>query len=255
MSTFIYASDLHGNKEAYERLFAIEADAVVLGGDLLPYPREGDLIGVQRRFAEDFLAPKLASRPTYWIPGNDDWEGALGPLEGKGVMLHNRAVEFLDGLWIAGYACVPLTPFGMKDFDRYDGGTWEPDRVPKQCLLSGPRGPERVDLLRIRTRGTIAGDLERLATLSDPSKTVYVIHTPPHGSGLDRLYDGTPIGSPAVARFIAARKPPVSVHGHVHESPGIRTLGPTLSLNPGDSLHGLRAVRVDLGSRSAVPLA
>jgi Icc-related predicted phosphoesterase len=246
MSTFVYASDLHGNEEAYRKLFALEADAVVLGGDLLPYPREGDLIGVQRAFAERVLAPLLRSRPSYWIPGNDDWEGALGPLEGAGTPIHGRAVDFLDGYRIAGYACVPLTPFGMKDFDRYDGGSWEPDRVPKKCLLSGPAGPVRVELLRIRTRGTIEGDLKKLAALSDPKRTIYVTHTPPFQSRLDRLWDGEPIGSPAVRDFLAKHGPPLSLHGHVHESPGIDRRGATISANPGDSLSGLKALKVDL---------
>jgi Icc-related predicted phosphoesterase len=251
MSTFVYASDLHGNVEAYERLFALPADAVVLGGDLLPFPREGDLIEVQRRFARDVLAPLLDSRPCFWIPGNDDWEGALGPLEGRGTCIHRKAVPFLDGHSIAGYACVPLTPFGMKDFDRYDGSGWEPAIVPKKCLLSGPGGPERVDLMRLRARGSIEADLERLATLSDPAKTVYVVHTPPHGTPLDRLHDGTPIGSPSLRRFLERRRPPLSLHGHVHESPGIVRLGDTLSVNPGDSLRELRAVRVDLAELDA----
>src|SRR6185295_6433927 len=126
VSTFVYASDLHGNRAAYDQLFALKADAVVLGGDLLPYPlkRGGDLIAIQRDFVEGYLAEKVATRPCYWIPGNDDWEAVLGPM--KGTAIHNRAVPFLDGLSIAGYGCVPVTPFGMKDFDRKDVAGWEP---------------------------------------------------------------------------------------------------------------------------------
>jgi Icc-related predicted phosphoesterase len=245
MSTFLYASDLHGNEGAYRKLFSMEADAIVLGGDLLPYPREGDLVGVQRAFAEKVLGPLIRSRPTFWIPGNDDWEAALGPLEGAGTPIHGRAVPFLDGLSIAGYACVPVTPFGMKDFDRYDGGPWEPSIPPRKCLVSGSGRIERVELLQVRSRGTIAGDLQKLGALSDPAKTVYVTHTPPFMSGLDALYDGTPIGSPAVRTFLQEKGPPLSLHGHVHESPGIRRVGRTLSGNPGDSLKSLRALRGD----------
>ena len=29
MSSFVYASDLHGNRESYDRLFELDADAVV----------------------------------------------------------------------------------------------------------------------------------------------------------------------------------------------------------------------------------
>ena len=66
MSTVVYASDLHGNRDAYDRLFSLDADAVLLGGDLLPYPLKsgGDLLALQRRFVSDYLAAKMATRRT-----------------------------------------------------------------------------------------------------------------------------------------------------------------------------------------------
>ncbi len=256
MSTFVYASDLHGNREAYDRLFALEADAVVLGGDLLPYPLKtgGDWVSIQRSFVEEYLADKFASRPCYWIPGNDDWEAVLAPLEAKGTPIHGRAVPFLDGYSIAGYACVPVTPFGMKDFDRYDLEGWEPRDEPRLCLRSSPAGVESVPLEEVRERGTIAADLERLASLSDPARTVYVVHSPPFATTLDRLQGGiTPIGSRALRTFIDRRQPPLTLHGHVHESPGVERLGRTICVNPGDSKSRLRAVRVDLKDLTVSP--
>jgi len=257
MSTFVYASDLHGNREAYDRLFALQADAVVLGGDLLPYPLRmgGDLIAPQRKFVTDFLAEKIASRPCYWIPGNDDWEAVLPLLEARGTPIHGRVAPFLDGLSIAGYACVPVTPFGMKDFDRLDVPGWTPPSVPKRCLWSSPAGLETVPLSAVEGRATIEADLERLASLSDPARTVYVIHSPPFATTLDRLLGGvTPIGSRALRAFIERRQPPLTLHGHVHESPGVERLGRTVCVNPGDSMTRLRAVRVDLSDLSVTPL-
>src|SRR6185503_11266485 len=105
MASFVYASDLHGNRESYERLFEIEADAVVLGGDLLPHTK-GTLelrIEAQRAFARDYLSRKFASRPCYWIAGNDDW-GCAVPLVEHGTAIHGTVAPFLDGLSIAGYA-------------------------------------------------------------------------------------------------------------------------------------------------------
>jgi Icc-related predicted phosphoesterase len=257
VSTFLFASDLHGNARAYDELFAMEADAIVLGGDLLPHPRGwGErLIDIQVEFARGFLAKKLRSRPCFWLLGNDDWEACLPLLEGAGTYLHGRAVPFLDGLSIAGYACVPVTPFGMKDFDRFDGPGWTPPSAPAQCLMSGPGGLRRVPLEAVRARGTIEEDLERLAALSDPGRTIYVTHSPPHGTRLDLLLDGTPVGSPAVRAFLERRQPPLSLHGHIHESPGVDRLGRTVSVNPGDSLGRLRAVRVTLPGPLVEPLA
>jgi len=271
VSVIAYASDLHGNAAAYEALFAAEADAIVLGGDLLPMPRGtgGQLLEIQRRFAADYLVRKLRSRPCYWIPGNDDWAAVLPLLEGAGpsprrsgrgygraggTPIHGRAVPFLDGLTIAGYSCVPVTPFGMKDFDRFDSDGWTPALVPKRCLVSSTAGPEEVTLDAVRSRGTIAGDLERLAALSDPAKTVYVLHSPPYGSTLDLLYDGTPIGSPAIRAFVERHAPPLTLHGHIHESPGVVRLGRTVCVNPGDSVSRLRAVAIDLADFSVTPL-
>ena len=257
MSTFVYASDLHGNREAYDQLFALRSDAVVLGGDLLPYPLKmgGDLLSVQRRFVEEYLAEKFASRPCYWIPGIDDWEAVLPPLEARGIPIHGRSVPFLDGLSIAGYACVPVTPFDMKDYDRYDDEGWTPQGEPKRCLWSSPAGVEAVSLQAVEGRGTIAADLERLGSLSDPATTVYVVHSPPYATTLDRLHGGlTPIGSRALRRFIDRRQPPLTLHGHVHESPGVERLGRTVCVNPGDSMSRLRAVRVDLADLTVVPL-
>ena len=255
MSTLILASDLHGNREAYDHLFALEADAIVLGGDLLPYPlkRGGDLLAPQLDFVADYLGPKFESRPCYWIPGNDDWEAALPLL--KGVPIHGRAVPFLDGFSIAGYGCVPVTPFGMKDFDRYDVEGWEPQSEPRRCLRSTAAGIETVPLRAVKDRGTIAADLAGLGERSDPAATIYVLHSPPFATTLDRLHGGiTPIGSRAIRAFIERRQPPLTLHGHVHESPGVERLGRTVCVNPGDSLSRLRAVRVDLADLQVTPL-
>jgi Icc-related predicted phosphoesterase len=257
VSTFVYASDLHGNREAYDQLFALDADAVVLGGDLLPYPlkRGGDLLELQRNFVAEYLAEKFSTRPCYWVPGNDDWETVLAPLAEKGTAIHGRALPFLDGLSIAGYGCVPITPFGMKDFDRVDIAGWEPQNEPRRCLRSSPAGVEDIPLQALRERPTIADDLDRLAAQSDPARTVYVFHSPPFATTLDRLQGGiTPIGSRAVRTFIDRRHPPLTLHGHVHESPGVEKLGSTVCANPGDSMTRLRAFRVDLAEFRVTPV-
>jgi len=256
MSTFVFATDLHGNREAYDRLFDLEADAVVLGGDLLPHSK-GPLerrVETQCEFARDYLSRKLSSRRCFWIAGNDDWAAALPFLGEGGTGIHGRAEPFLDGFSIAGYACVPVTPFGMKDHDRFDDDGWAPPVPPGRCLLSSPRGLESGSLTAIRLRGTIAADLERLAALSDPAETVYVTHSPPRETALDRLYDGRPAGSRAIRSFFERHRPPLGLHGHIHESSGIDRIGSTLLVNPGASLRSLRAVRVDLGNLGITPL-
>jgi Icc-related predicted phosphoesterase len=216
----------------------------------------GDPLLPQRRFVAEYLAEKFATRPCYWIPGNDDWETVLAPLEAKGIPIHGRALPFLDGFSIAGYGCVPVTPFGMKDFDRFDVEGWAPSDEPKRCLWSSPEGVLPVSLAQVKGRGTIAADLERLASLSDPARTIYVLHSPPFATTLDRLHKGiTPIGSRAIRTFIDRLQPPLTLHGHVHESPGVERLGRTVCVNPGDSMSRLQAVRVSLPDFSVTPLS
>jgi len=253
VSTILFATDLHGNRASYDRLFSLEADAIVLGGDLLPYPlkRGGDLLEIQASFVREYLAAKMKTRPCWWIPGNDDWSAAVAPLEASGTALHGNAVPFLGGLSIAGYGCVPVTPFGMKDYDRVDVPGWEPKQLPKSCLWSSPAGIEEVSLQAVMDRPSIEADLGRLAMLSDPAKTIYVVHTPPYATTLDRLLGGpTPIGSRALRKFIEQRQPPLTLHGHVHESSGVEQLGRTIAVNPGDSRGRFRAARIDLADLS-----
>jgi Icc-related predicted phosphoesterase len=81
-----------------------------------------------------------------------------------------------------------------------------------------------------------------------PERTIAVIHVPPIGSGLDTCPDldknlkmitqgGQVVmkqaGSPAVKAFIEKVQPMLSLHGHIHESPGHVRNGRTLMINAG----------------------
>lgn len=74
------------------------------------------------------------------------------------------------------------------------------------------------------------------------------LHCPPYDSGIDTapMLDDTltpvmqgghqtlaPVGSTAVRAAIERYRPVVSLHGHIHESRGVATIGTTLAINPG----------------------
>ena len=101
--------------------------------------------------------------------------------------------------------------------------------------------------------------IESLANrLSDCSTAIFNLHVPPHASGLDdapRLDETlrpitkmgqveiVPVGSHAVRRAIEEFQPLVSLHGHIHESRGVRKIGRTVVINPGSEytsgrIHG-----------------
>jgi uncharacterized protein len=82
----------------------------------------------------------------------------------------------------------------------------------------------------------------------DPARSIFNIHVPPYGSGLDDapLLDESfrpitslgqvqmvPVGSTAVQTIMLEVQPLLGVHGHIHESRGIRKLGDATVINPG----------------------
>lgn len=86
------------------------------------------------------------------------------------------------------------------------------------------------------------------AKLESPSTSIFNVHVPPIGSGLDVCADldenlkpivkGGEImmkaaGSTAVKQVIEEVQPMAGLHGHIHESPGIAKIGRTVCINPG----------------------
>jgi len=112
---------------------------------------------------------------------------------------------------------------------------------------------------REQTEEQLAASLRAIATdLKDPERAVVNVHVPPFGTQLDDapVLDAdlrvvqvlgqvkfAPVGSTAVRDFLLERQPLLGLHGHIHESAGIRRLGRTIAINPGSdyatgSLHG-----------------
>jgi Icc-related predicted phosphoesterase len=84
---------------------------------------------------------------------------------------------------------------------------------------------------------TIEEELERLP-VSEPQRTLAVIHCPPYRTRCDVLSSGQHIGSEALRRWVERVQPLLTLHGHIHESPRVSgafcdRLGPTTIVNPG----------------------
>jgi Icc-related predicted phosphoesterase len=71
------------------------------------------------------------------------------------------------------------------------------------------------------------------AVVADAPCRLMICHTPPHDTAVDRLVNGTPVGSAAVRRFIERHGPDVAVVGHIHEGRGTDRVGETTVVNPG----------------------
>jgi Icc-related predicted phosphoesterase len=105
------------------------------------------------------------------------------------------------------------------------------------------------DSHREQTEADLADSIAAMVgRLRDPARAVFNFHVPPIGSGLDDapvLDEGltvqqslgqvkfAPAGSTAVRAAIEANQPLLSLHGHIHESAGIRRIGRTIAINPG----------------------
>jgi uncharacterized protein len=261
---FLFASDLHGDERRYDALFSAinhDVEAVLLGGDLLPFQAQEEFIqNLAGRFSS--LRTRLGSRypRVLLIFGNDD-PRALEPVffdherEGLWTVLHNRRAD-VDSRWIYGYSYVPPTPFMLKDWERYDVSHY----VDPGCV-SPEEGFHSTEVERNETRyGTIELDLERLAGSDDLAGAVFLFHAPPYQTKLDRAaldgrsFDHAPldvnVGSIAVRRFIERRQPLLTLHGHVHESARITgqwmdRIGRTVLLGAAHDGPELALVRFD----------
>lgn len=276
MTQCLFTSDLHGKVDRYEKLFGvIEAEqplAVFVGGDILPHGFGGGGYAEwpSGSFLTDFLINRLTGLreklgeafPTiFLIFGNDDprseeAEVIAAAEDGIWVYAHN-ARHTLGEYEVFGYAYVPPTPFWLKDWERYDVSRY----VDPGCVPPGEGAVTFPVSEHVRNWATISDDLDELVGDSKLDKTVFLFHSPPYKTALDRaaldgkMVDHVPldvhVGSIAILRFIEERQPMLTLHGHVHESTRLsgmwrQRIGSTLALNGAHDGSELPLVRFDL---------
>jgi len=269
MNTCLFVSDLHGKVSRYEALFKLirkeKPDFVFMGGDLLPrYHKYGnDRAYTTSNFIEDFLFRKFshlkdimecAYPDVYLIPGNDDIKIhfetiAEGDKAGLWQNLHNRCMV-IGKYRLYGYACVPPTPFRIKDWERYDISV-EP--VPGSIAPS--EGVYSVKPEHDSEHDTIEKDIQKLVNKDDLEFGIFLFHSPPYNSVLDQaaLASGEvlAVGSKAIRKFIEEKQPYITMHGHIHESASITgewklTTGRTCSFSAAHAGPELAVVNFEL---------
>jgi len=205
------------------------------GRDVLLHRLMNERVAAWLELATERLAD--SDVPLYLMPGNDDDFGIDPILDGEGYSTVNADGKVLDmpgGLQLLASGWSNLTP-------------WKTPREETEDEL-----------------------YDRLAALAeqvrDPRRAVFMIHVPPHDSGLDTapILDENlrptisagdvlrgPVGSTAVRKVIETYQPLLAVHGHIHESGGERKIGDTVCVNPGsEANHGiLRGYLVDIGDK------
>ena len=276
MINCFFVSDLHGNIDRYRKLFAKIKEELpnilFLGGDILPpvfyYPVNNEYDD----FFEDILLKgfvklkrKLGSSypKIFLILGNDDGaydEDRIKQAEDLGVWsyIHNKKVE-LGEYNIYGYNYVPPTPFQLKDWERYDVSRY----VDPGCI-SPEEGKHSKKLEKNEIKySTIQNDIEKLVQEKNLDKSIFLFHSPPYKTKLDRAaLDGkmvshvpldVHVGSIAIKRFIENQQPLLTLHGHIHESAQITgtwkdRIGKTYSFSAAHNDSELALVKFNLES-------
>jgi uncharacterized protein len=280
LPTCFFATDLHGQTDRYEKLTAsIIKDrpvAVFLGGDLLPRSTFSAMQSEQADFLDDYLVPAFARTrdalgldypDVFLILGNDDprceEERFVAAAAANGYWHYIHQQKFLfEAFPIYGLAYVPPTPFLLKDWERYDVSRYVPPGCvsPEEGYRSMPAEESEIKW------ATIQKDLASLVGEDPLDRAVFLFHTPPCDTPLDRAaldgktYEHVPldvhVGSVAVQRFIEERQPLLTLHGHVHEAARLTgewkiQIGRTVCINGAHDGPELALVRFDLDSPEA----
>ncbi len=133
-------------------------------------------------------------------------------------------------------------------------------------ISMGYTNPTPWDTHREAPEDELAQRIDAIATrVPDMNRAIFNFHAPPYGTGLDEApeldasmrptHGGAvmkPVGSTAVREAILRYQPPLSVHGHIHESRGVAKMGRTLTVNPGSSYGDgvLQAALLDINMKN-----
>jgi Icc-related predicted phosphoesterase len=126
-----------------------------------------------------------------------------------------------------------------------------------EMVSSGWSNPTPWDTHREEEDDKLLDRIEAIiAQAKNPSNSVFNLHPPPYGSGLDQAPELTKdmrlayagqslisVGSHAVLKVIEKYQPLLGLHGHIHEGKGTWKYKRTLCINPGSMyeqgiLHG-----------------
>ena len=282
-----FATDVHGSETCWRKFLNsgqhYKADAIILGGDmtgkaLVPVIHEGDdkwhatlLENREALVGEEAVAAfeeAVLRRGYYPFRTTPDELSELEKDEPRWHQLfHERmlatverwmalADERLEGTDIDCFVCPGNDD--QLDIDEVieasghvqlgEGRVVEVDGF--QLASSGWSNPTPWETYREEEEPQLAERIERVMGLitAPPERTIFSLHCPPYGSGLDdapqltadmRLKDAgrapVPVGSTAVRSAIEEHQPALSLHGHIHEARASTRIGRTLCINPGSS--------------------
>ena len=271
----LLTSDLHQRIEKWSHLVEAARQEgprfVIIAGDLLPkvaaFGRQERFFDDMRRFFGAIMQQPPVTILTYF--GNDDahvLEPLLDALETDGLCINmNGRVHREEGLVFCGMNRVRDYPFGYKHWCARDG-----DDVASAVQFCGEGLTLNADGELVPLENLVAyllakpsiGDALSLVSAQlrpgEMKRSVWMVHQPPAGLGMDICADGREVGSPTVSEFIRVHQPLLGCSGHIHESPyqkggrWIARQGRTAWVQAGQMGSRLHYVRADVTETCAV---
>ncbi len=252
---FIYACDIHGDESKYNKILetAIKEKIkyIVLGGDL--YPKNGERTVIQPEFINNglklfFEKLKENNLKCILILGNDDLEQfdeQFDNLCSKYENIYNvdKLKTTVEDICFIGLSNVLDAPFKRKNRvlieNNFEGEAQWSDEIliEKGTKTITAKEWERYRETNIQKMEDV---LARLPKADDGLKSIYILHEPPFGIGLDVCFTGKKVGSKAITKFIEEHDIYMSLHGHIHESPEKsgkwkEKIGNTICIQPGQT--------------------
>lgn len=200
--------DVHGNlerlTEVASALAGEQPEVALLTGDVALDPPFFGPARYERRAGHDEsvrevtrLVGEALSCPVVFVPGNHDLPDP--PSDAPATNADGRVVE-IAGLSVAGF---------------------------------GGSGPARFGFPYEWGEGDAGSRMEALFETAPRPVDIFLCHTPPIESSLDRCHDGRHVGSQAVRDWLDRAGPRLFVCGHIHEALGLETIEGVACLNAG----------------------
>lgn len=182
-----------------------DADLLIVNGDLTNYGKQGD--------AKAVLDQIMAVIP--WLKaqvGNLDHFEINDYLESLDINLHAQATIFKGAVCLVGLGGSNPTPF----------------KTPTEFSENELKSFARQGFSQAKE---LLGLAEQLHNHHIP--TIFISHTPPINTSVDKIGSGVHVGSAAVREAIEQYQPDLCLCGHIHEAAGMDTIGKTPIFNPG----------------------
>ena len=230
----LYATDLHGDKKKYEKIFEIankrHINTIVNGGDILP--KWGERYSIQNKFLNEYLPEyfrRLNTKNINYLVmmGNDD-------LEAYDLKFNNLCSRFpnifninKNKVTINDYEFIGLnnildTPFACKDRIVNEEAYHPEKQFHCEQFKSTREGYQIIpDWENERKNLPLMKDiLNSLPKPNNQDRSIFVTHEPPKHLDLAYAYNvDHDLGSEDIYQFIKKNQPLFTLHGHLHESP------------------------------------